>query len=167
MSDLERVSKLGRLMVRQQERVKEIEAELKEAKAALRQTAEEDLPDLMIEVGLSEIKLSNGETISLSENVTASIPKKSQFAAMRWLADNGFGGLIKTEVTVPFGRGEYDQATETAKSLADKFSDVNVKEIVHPATLKSFVTEQMQEGHAIPMDLLGVHVYNVAKLKKG
>lgn len=166
MSDLDRIRKLAELMVKKRDKVDALKDELKTAQEEYRAIEQEDLPELMSEVGLSEIKLDSGETITIKEEVSCSITSAKKNLAIKWLIDHGFGGLVKTEVKVAFERGDRDNAVACATQLGETHEGVQVDEAVHPATLKSFVKEQLAEGTAIPFDLFSIHPYNVAKLSK-
>lgn len=166
MSELKRIVALGDLLIKQSAEVKKLEADLKAAKVALTRLEREDLPDLMTEVGLSEIRLSDGTLVRLETEVEARLTERTRGAAIAWLVANGFGGLVKTEVAVGFGAGEHDKAVEVAGELAADHEDVRARETVHPATLKSFVKEQMAAGAAIPMDLFNVHPFQKATIKR-
>ena len=165
MSDMKRVSELGRLLVAAQDKVKQKEAELKQAKEELNRLQLEDLPDLMAELGMKEFKLEDGSTISIKEEVDASITKANRQRAVQWLLDHGYEGLVKTEVIARFPRGAHDEAEQVAHSIEDDQAEVQLNENVHPQTLKAWVRERLQEGEAIPFDLFSVHPYNKAVVK--
>lgn len=166
MSDLKRVQQLAALMVSQQATVVALIEQLDAAKKALTRTEQEDLPELMAEVGLKSLTLEDGSIVEVVQDVSCGITEERRALAHSWLLEHGFGGLIKTEVSVAFGRGERDQATLlAAKIQEDTGASPAVKEAVHPATLKSFVKEQMELGVAIPFDVFGIHPFNKAKLK--
>lgn len=167
MSDaLHRVSALVRLMVEQAAVVERAEEALARARAEFSRTEQEDLPELMREFGLSELKLEDGTSVSISEEVSAAITEANRAAAHAWLRAHEFGGLIKTIVSVEFGRGEDDEAAEAAERIASELHrPVDHVEKVHPSTLKSFVREQLAEGHTVPFDLFSVHPFARAKIK--
>ena len=167
MSDLKRVVELGELMRQQEIEVERLTKELKEAKKRFDQTSRDVLPDIMSELGLNEITLSDGSKITVKEEVDAAITERTRGAALDWLNENGFGGLIKTALSVSFGTGERDIALELMEQLAQDYPDTSMKEVVHPQTLKAFVREQMAAGAAIPMDIFNIRPYNIVKLKKG
>lgn len=154
-------------MTRLEQEQAEIEQRAKDIKAAIRQIAEDFLPTVMQEYGLSEATLANGLKVELREEVQASISEDNRAAAHCWLIENGFGGLIKTSVQVEFGRGEVDAAHVLAHELRQDHDSVLVKDVVHPATLKSFIKEQMAAGTNVPLDLFGVFPYSIAKVSNG
>lgn len=166
MSDMKRLTQMAAILDERQDRVDRLTDELKTAKAELRQIQEDDLPQLMIEVGVSEVKLADGRPLKLEEDCKAAITANTQDAAVQWLVKNGYGGLIKTEVVTRFPRGAHDIAVSACDTLAQQFDEVELKEVVHPSTLKSFVKERMRNGEQIPMDLFNVHPYQKATLKK-
>lgn len=167
MSDLKRVTQLAALLVEQNAKVKELKYQLKEAEEAARRTEQEDLPELMLECGLQSFVLEDGSKVSIREEVSTAITAANAKAAMGWLTDNDFGGIIKTVVSVKFDRGEYTTARELSDQLQSRYGAAELKESVHPATLKAFVKEQMAAGTAIPLELFSVHPYNIAKITKG
>lgn len=165
--ELTRIVSLAELLVQQQSEVDRLDAQLKEAKQRLMRTEREDLPDLMSEAGLTEIQLEDGSRVTIKEEVDAKITDKTRSQALKWLLDNGFGGLIKTQVELAFGRGDHDTATAVRDRLAADYDGVELKEEVHHSTLKAFVKERMAAGDKIPMDLFNVYPYNKAIIKKG
>lgn len=166
MSDMKRLTEMAEILDERQARVDWLTAELGVAKAALREVQEEHLPELMIEVGVSELKLADGRPLKLVEDCKAAITEKTHDEAVKWLIENNFGGLIKTEVVTRFPRGSHDRAVDACDKLAAEFDEVELKEVVHPSTLKAFVKERLTKGDAVPMDLFNVHPYQKAVLKK-
>ena len=156
---LERAIKMAELLVQLRESVATLERQLEVAKADVRRVEQEDLPQLMGELGLETFRLKSGEVIEVTPEVNCAITEEKRRAAHDWLVNNGFGGLIKTEVVVKFGRDEHDAAVECANSVGGE-----MVERVHPSTLKSFVKEQMAAGRPVPFDLFGVFPYNKVKI---
>jgi len=165
MSDLKRLSAMGRLLVAVQTQESELEGKLKKVKAERLQLEREDLPQLMIEVGMSEFRLEDGTIIRMEEDCDARINDKTREQAFGWLIANGYGGLIKTEVAVKFGRGDHENALKVSNHLSQDYEEVELKETVHHSTLKAFVKEQMAAGTAIPMDLFNVHPYQKVTIR--
>lgn len=156
---IERAVQLAELLLNLRKEVERLEIELDKAKKDMRRVEQEDLPDLMQELGLETFKLSTGEMIEVKNEIDCGISEERRGNAHQWLTENGFGGLIKTEVVVRFGRDERDAATACAEKIGGEMI-----ERVHPATLKSFVKEQMSKGQAIPFDLFAIHPYHKVKI---
>lgn len=165
---LVRITRLADLLREQEREVARLELLLRDAKEAAQRTETEDLPDLMIELNLTEIKLLDGTKVEVRKEVQCGISEERRPAAHRWLQDHGFGGLIKTELIVGFGRDERDKAVAAAGQVAALLDrDVGFDEKVHPATLKSFIKEQMElgpEGSNPPAELFAIYPFNKAKL---
>lgn len=166
MDGLQRIMALVDLMRTKQKEVERLEDKLKDAKATLLSIERVDIPDLMSELGVTEIKTADGATLSIKEEVDAKITEANRWAAMDWLAQNGFAGIIKTGVSVAFGKGDHDGAVALADELTEKYGSVEVKEEVHPSTLKSFVKERLAAGDAIPFDIFGIFPYSKAVIKE-
>jgi len=164
MSELERVQKLAKLLVEKQAVVKRLDDELKAHKKELLSLEREDLPALMEELGLKDFTLSTGEKIAVVKDVEAAITEKTRYGALRWLLANNFGGLIKTVVSIEFGRGDRNKAEAVREEIAAHYDDVELLEKVHPSTLKAFVKERMAAGEPVPADLFNVRPFSKAKI---
>ena len=165
---LARIATLAELLKVQQRAVEALEEQLRDAKEALRATETEDLPELMTELGLTEIKLLDGSKVEVKPDLHCGISEERRAAAHAWLTNHGFGGLIKTEVAVKFDRDERDMAVDAAQRIAETLDrNVELKDAVHPATLKAFLKEQLAlgaDGANPPADLFGITPYNKAKI---
>lgn len=164
LSSLERAIRMGELLVQLRANVDALEKQLAVAKADVRRVEQEDLPELMNELNLETFRLKSGETIEVVQEINCAITEEKRRAAHDWLSAHGFGGLIKTEVVVTFGRGEHDAAEEFVGEVQGKGHAPDLVERVHPSTLKSFIKEQMEKGAQVPFDLFGVFPYNKVKI---
>ena len=146
--------------------VSELEAELKAKKEELRLTSEQELPDAMQQAGLTQITLSSGEKIAINEFYNAHISKANQEKAYEWLVTNGHEGLIKNEVLLKFGREETEVVDQTVSALQSRGLSPEVRQSVHPSTLKAFVKEQITTGNDIPTEPFGIYIGTKATIKK-
>ena len=70
-----------------------------------------------------------------------------------------------------FGPGQEALRDSTHETLGQVMEEAEVsivpevKEAVHPATLKSFVKERMAAGASPPADMFGIFPYDKAKVK--
>ena len=163
---LSQVSKLAQMQLQVEQRVADLEAELKTAKSDLKAIAEDQLPAAMAEHNISELILDDGSSISVSTFYSASIPKDRADEAFTWLVDNDFGDLIKNQVATNFVRGQEEQAEQFASELAGRGMPVNTKKWVEPMTLKAWVREKTEQGLNIPHDLFGIFIGEKAKIQK-
>lgn len=141
------------------------EKQVKDREADIRRLTEEDIPALMTELGVEKIVLASGEQIKVALEVYAQIPKDSKEAAFAWLEENGHGGLIKTDVSVAFGREELPKAQALAVKLAEEGLEPMIERTVHAGTLKAFIKERLNAGATVPLELFGARPVNTAKIK--
>lgn len=162
---LSEMAELARALVQADGNVKSAEEDLKVAKERARVLREETIPSAMQEMGLESVKLETGQTITVGQEVYASIPVEKKETAFTWLQNNGFGGLIKVEVSSKFGRDANAQALNLFEELCDRGLDPKYDQSVHPQTLKAFLKEQISCGANVPLDLFGARPVWTAKIK--
>ena len=148
-----------------QEEISKLKEQLKTKEDYERKLSREVLPSLFSEVGLSELKLADGRKIKVSEYYTATPLKENRGKVFQWLRDNGFGDLVKNQVTCSFGRNEEEKASGLLSHLSDKGYQSTQREWVEPSTLRAFVREQYEAGKELPMDLLGAFVGHKTTIK--
>ena len=164
--ELSIVSNLANKQLKLATEVAELEASLKAKKEELRLTSEQELPDAMQAAGLTQIRLSSGENITINEFYNAHISKANQEKAYEWLVSNGHEGLIKNEVLMKFGRDESEVVEQTVSALQSRGLSPEVRQSVHPSTLKAFVKEQFTSGNDIPTEPFGIYIGTKATIKK-
>jgi len=165
--ELKGVADLVRQQLVLEQRVEDLETELKRAQQDLAKVAGELLPEALAEHGLSELKMADGSKITVSQVVQAHISKDKQEDAFDWLRENDFDDLIKNVVSLEFGKGEDNQARDVMEALTNRGYWPQNKQSVHPSTLKAFVKEQLEKGSEIPSDLFGIFIGKKAVIKKG
>lgn len=135
----------------------EAEAALAKAKGEVRDISEKQLPELMETMGLKDFTTSEGLRVKLKISYHASIPKGRHSEAMRWLDEQGHGGMIKRNVTVKFTRDQEDEAHALVSELSGQFPQVDETMKVESATLKAFVREILEAGGEIDDELFGIY----------
>ncbi len=156
---------LQRALVDAEAKVKQLEKDLIEIETRT-------LPALMRAAGVEEFRLADGTTVSVDKAYYAHISEERQAAAFAWLRANGHGDLIKNAISVTIPKSLDEAASEIEEQLSkirEKYAEVSVerKESVHKSTLVAFVREQFGKGRglSLPVDTLGIHVADVAKIK--
>jgi len=171
MSSMDDSGKLGSLadLVKEhrslERKMDSVSEELKALKERKDRISEELIPDSMMELGMQEIKLSDGASLSIQRAYFARIPDQHKEQAYAWLTEKGLDSLIKKEVTAYFGKGESEQAQQLELDLQNGKQNFSTKEAIHPSTLKALVKERMESGDEIPEDLFGIYVKNITKIK--
>lgn len=161
------VASLARGMVDAQEEVEKAEAILKAKKEHLRLLQEETIPCVMQELGLDSVKLTTGQTLTVKQEVYCSIPKddETRIQAFQYLIDHNAASLIKTYVSIEFGKDEWDKAMALKKKLQKDGLDPMIEQTVHPQTLKAYIKEVLANQEPIDLALFGARAVMTAKLK--
>ena len=165
-TDLSNVSTFANQQLELERKVEDLEKELKEAKTELRLVSETLLPEAMLEAGFLELGLADGSFITTTESINAHISAERAVEAMAWLMNNDHGELIKTQVTTKFGRNEHNEAGQLNSDLRARGLQPEVKEGVHPSTLKKFIRTEIQAGRHVPGDLFGTFIGTRTKITR-
>ena len=169
-TDTDKAAKVFKLAAEQLElerRIENGELLLEQLKNKRRIISEIELPDAMSEIEMKELVLKDGSRLKVEAYYSASIPKDRQGEAFEWLRKNGHGSLVKHDVTCSFGKEQDDLAAGLMEILREHKFEFSDKEAVNAQTLKAFVREQVEDGAALPLDLLGAHIGQRTIIKKG
>ncbi len=163
---LARISGLALDQKEAEAEVARCEEALKKAQERLRDISEHQLPALMDEAEVKECVTKDGIKVKIVEKIRGSIPKDNADRAFGWLEEHGHGKLVKREFKIEFGKGDEAWAKKFQQDLDKRKKKLKyeVKRGVHPSTLASFVTEQLQEGVDIPLDTFGVYRQRSSKI---
>lgn len=170
---LTRIRAMADMLRSAQSEVRRLTESLEAAKEVANRLEREDLPELMREVGLTSFSLTDGSKVDLVDDLACNITQENHQDAIAWLDENGFGGLVKTQMQVTFNREDRVAALALAAMLSYEAKkgkieiDPVVSEKVHPATLKSFIKEELSKGTSVPFDLFSIHPYSKVKIKPG
>jgi hypothetical protein len=142
--DLTELAPLVTLMKEQKAEVERLKAELEEAEAAYKKTAQQDVPAVMNYVGYSAIELASGERVKVKEDAAVSVPEDKEAAFFKFLADRGDQDIIKLQFAFP-------RMPAAKRQLLFDLLDANefefeFKEGVHPQTLKSYFKKLLGVG---------------------
>jgi hypothetical protein len=146
-------------------RIATMEAQLKDLKKEHIKLTDEDLPNLLAEVGLSSFTLDDGSSVTVKQTYGASIRVDDRPKAFEWLRENGYDDIIKNSISCSFGRGEDDQASAFQAFASKEGFPVEQKTEIHPSTLRGWVKEMNEGGKLFPMTLFGAYVGQRAVIK--
>lgn len=125
----------------------------------------ERIPDIMDELALEDFKMTDGSKITVKDDIKCGISEERKPIAFQWLRENDFDGIIKTNVSVAFGKGEAADAEKAKQALIEAgFTSAEINDSVHYQTLKSFVKERLEAGTNIPLETFGVFQFKIAKI---
>lgn len=159
-----------------------LEKQIKEISKRRNELACERLPEILDEIGLSELKLSDGRSVEIKNTIRASIPTDAGIARMKdvakqreayerrrraleWLRKNDLGDLIKNEVSMQFVRGQETEANELVSELNDRGYDCYLDSVVNSNTLSAQVRELLESGQEVPMEDFSVQIVREAVIK--
>ena len=160
------VAEIARAIRAAEDRIANVEEQLKEYKKELLKLTDEDLPAMLQELGLSSFTLDDGSTVEVKPTYGASIKVDNRPAAFEWLREHGYDDIIKNTVACSFGRGEDDRASAFAAFAEREGYFAEQKTEVHPQTLRAFVKERVEAGDEFPMELFGAYVGQRAVIKR-
>ena len=164
--DQKSLSEAVRKLVSYEQAIELKENELKSLKSGRDKVSEEIIPGIMDELGLSKLKLDNGLTLSVVNDIRAHISEANKQQAYQWLRENGRGSIIKNQVAVQFDKTQDAEAIALKEKLNAEGLPVLHTETIHAGTLKSTCREAVEKGIAIPEDLFGLYIGKKTKVSK-
>jgi len=159
-SKLGRVAELANLMVALESEIAIKEIELARLAERLNDLSSKQIPDMMLEIGLRNFRLTNGAKIAVTPFYSAKIPDDLQEKAFGWLDETNNSSIVKCEVHATYSRGEIAKAKEVLAKLMKLKLPFELSQSIHHSTLKAFVRERIENNKPLPHDLFGVFVGN-------
>jgi len=157
-SKLKQLTVLGENLCELEEDIRKIEAMLNAKKNQAKQLAEVRIPDIMIDIGMSEFRLTSGYKLRVQPLLAVSIPKENLDSAETWLEDNHHGGMVKrvVEVYIPktVGNNVLIKLSVTLKEMGLEYQQ---KKSIHYQTLNSWARNMEKENEEIPEDIFKVY----------
>lgn len=160
---IDRLQKLASKLLDQRDKVAQLEAELAEAKEAARVTEQDHIAGLMDEIGMAEFTMASGAKLKLGSKIR--FGNLSNPALHDFLRASGNAGLIKAEVTVPFKKGQDQDARELVEKLKAEQLAATFKQTVHWGSLESAIKKMMAEGTEVELAAIGGHEQRVVDVK--
>jgi hypothetical protein len=148
----------------------DLENQLKEVQGRITGIERKDLPDMFAKAKISSVSVEadgNHPAFVASRDTVyaAKIPEEKRMEAFQWFESQGHGDLVKSVIQIVFGMQEHTERLKVMKLLSDHSIEYWNNESIHHQTLKAFVKREIQAGHIIPQDLLGVFIFDEVKIK--
>lgn len=179
-------------MVTLQDRIADIEAELKTANVELWDLKTRDMPSLMAELDVDKIGLAESGVDLVMEpyvhaNIRADWEEEKREAGFAELDRIDGGNIVKNVVSLQFSRNEAaltqafmevledaqfrDRVAELVRAIDPDTNhttlpDAELARAVQWNTLTAFVREQIQRGTVLDLEKLGATVGSIVKIKK-
>lgn len=173
-AQLSELRQMGEVLLNLEENILKTADRLEDLKRQRQELSMRTIPDLMDLAGIDKIGLAGtGTEMIVKPYYHANIPEENATEASTWLDEHGHGDLMRTVVSVDFGPGEHEHATNVVTLINSYFRGRNdiqrepvIKNAVHWKTLTSFVKEQLEAGELLPLEVLGAKVGRQAKIAK-
>lgn len=151
-------------------RKRDLEVQLQEINKQITSVERDDLPTLFSQVGVSRIDVEQEGnyppfTAERKTVYTAKISEDRRLEALQWFETQGHGDLVKSVIDITFGMHEHERRLAVMALLSDNEIEYYTSESVHSSTLKAFVKREIQAGHVVPYDLLGIFIFDEVKIK--
>ena len=165
-TELSTLAALGDDLFNAEEEVLRLAAELKRAQKIRDGIQQEEIPEAMAEIGVLEFRTAKCK-IELQEVLRVQPKVANRPLVLLAVEEAGQGALIKTTVTVPFGRGESEKAKELLAEIQARGLQSKQERKIEPSTLKKYVKDKMEAGEPLDQDLFGVYKFKQAKFSDG
>ncbi len=155
----QKLGQLGRLVEKQiniSQRLVEAEETVKSIKKEYNIVAQDDIPTLMDEIGLSKVETVGGLTVTVKEIMTAGVTQKKKAECIKWLLKNKLGALVTDNVNVQFVAGEQKLTNQLIKELKSNGYDPTRSYAVNTGSIKAIMWERLEEGLEVPFELFGI-----------
>ena len=149
-----------------EDEIKEDEERLKRKKQQADKLSGEVIPEIMESLKLKTMKLQDGSGVEVTQIYSATIPVAKKEGAYNWLRENDLGDLIKNEITVSFGRGEDNKASEYANLARENGFEPAQKLKVEPMTLKAEYRSRVEKGLDLPSEHFNLFKGNKTKITR-
>lgn len=165
-STMERMVSMAKEVVDTEQLVGELEENLDSIKKRLNHLKTKEMPDLMAEVGVTEVALENGTKVQVKDFVAGSLPKdpSAREKAIAWVVEHDGEDTVRTTLTIEFEKREHNSAMALSDDLRKQGFEPVVQSGIHPQTLLSLVREMLEEGTEVPLDTLGLYAGRTTKV---
>ena len=149
-----------------EDEISNAEKSVSKLKEQAKQLSQFEIPAMMEEMHITKLKLKDGESVEIKKIYGASIPQEHQEAAFTWLRNNDLGDIIKNDITVTFGRGEDNKASEYADLAKGNGFEPTQKLKVEPMTLKALFRERSENNEELPSEHFNLFKGNKTKITR-
>lgn len=164
----QRLDKIADEVIAIDDETEKLELRIKEISKMRNEIMNKVIPSVLHQCGLSAFDTATGRRFTLETICSGSLPKEinARSEALKLIKEYGAEGIIKTEVSVTFGVGEYEQAEKAFEQLHEAgYDNASIMENVHPQTLAAFARERIKNNEPLDSEKLGLYVAQVAKIK--
>lgn len=170
--------------------IADLEMQLKAQNKEVQRITMDEVPALMNEISVKEMKMDDGTVVKVKPDFTCGIPSETAInktsdtldknalmdrkeQCLNHIRGSEGADIIKTNLMVDIGKDkELRQQLEnllsefTQQRITDGKTGVSysVAEVVHPQTLKAWIKEKLEKGIDVPASF-GVQEFTIASIK--
>lgn len=162
------LSEITARVVEMQQKVRqaeELEQRCKKLRDQITHLSSVVIPELCESANMSDFTLTDGTKVSVKSRFFGKVSEENMDAAQQYLEGVGDGALIKRQISVDLGKCDEEQASRVHEALQTVDVVGEEKRSIHPSTLSSWLTQQMESGADIPTDVFGVYRKVETKIK--
>jgi len=165
---LSRISAAAKELKNKEKEIADAELALKKLKGQKRDLEENQLPELFLEAGWAigaKIQTKDGLPLTFKKVTRTSIAGAKKPAAIKWLDDNGHGGIVSRNVVVSFNKTEQEKVDKLLRLIGRSWKNHKTVLDVNGATVKALITKLLQKGEVdVPLETFGVHQADVVAI---
>lgn len=143
-SELQQLERLVKLQLDQEKIITDLEGKLEVAKKAFNKTSMEDIPNLLNQYALSEIKLRSGQKVIVKEGISVSIPEDKEQLFFAWLKERKEEDIIKLQIA--FDKMPAEMQSDLFTFLSGYGYSYDTKKGVHHKTMESYFKRLLGVG---------------------
>jgi len=148
-----RLTALARQQLAVQHEIEDLQLRLKGRQEVLEKLSEHEIPELMFEIGSKSVQLLDGRWLKINPFYSGKITGPECYD---WLEANGYGDIVKTNITVAMKMSDTEKSAAVRKLLHDAGIDWDENHGVHHSTLKAWIKDTINSGKPIDRDLFNV-----------
>ena len=161
------LTQMGQQLYDAEQAVIDAEARLKHAKRKRDALATQAIPSALEEMGIESLTMTGGRKIEVKPILSVTPLAANRPRVMEEVTKQGAESIIKTTVSVPFGRGEQEAVKALLTKLQEDGLSAKLDTKIEPQTLKKHVKERLEAGLPVDTELFGVREFTQAKFTEG
>jgi len=159
------VTALARKQLELEAVVASAEEKLKTAKADLRKIQEGELPAALKAAGIPSFELTNGMTVSYSEDLSCKLPKARLPAIIKRMKSWGYEANVANTMTIDLGKGNNNTGAVLEEKAKELGLDPVIEETIPTGTVKKALRERIKEGENDDLTFFGAFSLTKSTIK--
>lgn len=144
--------------------VQRLTEQLKKATQDYNKLAEQEIPEMMLAGGLTELRRADGSIIKISDDLFTNIPKIRAEEIYAEVAARGGADMIKNELSIALDKGQDELAAKVEAFAKELALNVERSKTIHASTYKKWIKTQLTSDKPIDLAFFGAYKKTTAKL---